>query len=145
MSGVQTGTLWRHISLVGPLSVRESVCVCTCTHTCTHMLSHVQLFVTLRSLAHQASLSRGFSRQEYRSEWPSLLSGRLPNQGIKLTSLVSPADSLPPRPLSGEHKTNRPLAFRSHLGEDLEDGCALCSHPETPEYQVASLNSLKAP
>ena len=130
------------------------VCVCACvyacvhTHTRTHVLSHVQLFATLRSLAHQAPLSMGFSRQEYWSEGPFPLSGHLPNPGIELTSLVSPADSLPlapPRPLSGEHKANRPLALRSRLGEDLEDRCELCSHPQSPEYQAVSLNNLKAP
>ena len=70
------------------------------------------------------------------------------NQGIELTSLMSPADSLPlapSKPLSREHKANRPLALRSHPGEDLEDGCELCSHPQSPEYQAVSLNSLKAP
>ena len=124
------------------------MCVCVIAHTRTHMLSHVQLFVILRFLAHQAPLSMGFSRQEYWSEGPFPLSGHLPNAGIELTSLVSPADSLPlapSKPLSREHKANRPLALRSHPGEDLEDGCELCSHPQSPEYQAVSLNSLKAP
>ena len=46
-------------------------------------LSHVQLSVTLRTIAHQASLSMGFSRQEY---WNGLLfpsPGDLPNPGIE--------------------------------------------------------------
>ena len=30
-----------------------------------HLLSHVQLFATLWTVAHQAPLSMGFSRQEY--------------------------------------------------------------------------------
>ena len=34
------------------------------------MLSHVQLFVTPRTVAHQAPLSMGFSRQKYWSELP---------------------------------------------------------------------------
>ena len=41
-------------------------------------------------VARQASLSMGFSRQEYRSGLP-FLSGDLPNPGIKSESPVSPA------------------------------------------------------
>ena len=51
----------------------------------------VRLFVTPWTVAHQAPLSMGFSRQEY---WGGLLCpppGGLPNPGIKPTSLLSPA------------------------------------------------------
>ena len=54
-------------------------------------LSHVKLFVTLWTVAHQAPLSMGFSRQE---DWSGLLCpppGDLPNPGIEPTSLMSPA------------------------------------------------------
>ena len=54
--------------------------------------SHVQVFVTLWSVAHQAPLSMGFSRQEYWSGWlfppPP---GDLPDPGIEPLSLTSPA------------------------------------------------------
>ena len=40
---------------------------------------HVQLFVTLWTIAHQASLSMGFFKQEYWSGWPCPPSGDLPN------------------------------------------------------------------
>ena len=56
------------------------------------MLSHfscVQLFAMLWTVAHQAPLSMGFSRQEY---WWGLLvpsPGNLPNPGIKPVSPVS--------------------------------------------------------
>ena len=56
-------------------------------HTC---FSHVQLFETLCSVASQAPLSMGFSRQEYWSGLPGPAPGVLPNSGIKLVSLVSP-------------------------------------------------------
>ena len=49
-------------------------------------LSHVQLFATPWTVASQAPLSMGFSRQEY---WSGLLCpppGDLPNPGIKLAS-----------------------------------------------------------
>ena len=49
------------------------------------------LFVTLWTVACQAPLSMGFSRQEYWSELPCLPSGHLPDPGIKLVSLMSPA------------------------------------------------------
>ena len=50
------------------------------------------------TIAHQAPLSMGFSRQEYWSGLPVPAAGDLPDPGIELTSLVSPAwqeDSLP--------------------------------------------------
>ena len=51
-----------------------------------HMLSHfsrVRLFVTPWVVAHQASLSMGFSRQEYWSGLPCPSPGDLPNPGIQ--------------------------------------------------------------
>ena len=53
-------------------------------------LSRVQLFVTPWTVAHQASLSMGFSRQEYWSGLPFPSPGDLPNQRIKPTSPASP-------------------------------------------------------
>ena len=53
--------------------------------------SRVQLFVTLWTVAHQASLSMGFSRQEYWSGLPCPSPGDLPDTGIKPTSLMSSA------------------------------------------------------
>ena len=53
--------------------------------------SRVQLFVTLQTLAHQAPLSIGFSRQEYWTGLPWPPPGNLPDTGIEPTSLVSPA------------------------------------------------------
>ena len=51
--------------------------------------SHVQLFVTPWTVAHQAPLSMGFSRQEYWSESPFPSPGDLSNPGIKPESLTS--------------------------------------------------------
>ena len=58
------------------------------------MLSHfscVQLFATIWTVAHQAPLSMGFSRQEYWSALPGPPSGDLPVTGIEPASLMSPA------------------------------------------------------
>ena len=55
------------------------------------LLSHVGLFATPWTVARQAPLSVGFSRQEYWSRLPFPTSGALPNPGIEPLSLVSPA------------------------------------------------------
>ena len=54
-------------------------------------LSHVWLFVTLWTVAHQAPLSIGFSRQKYWSRLPCTPPGDLPDPGIEPESLVYPA------------------------------------------------------
>ena len=54
-------------------------------------LSPVQLFVTPWTVALQAPLSMGFSRQEYWSGLPLPPPGYLPKPGIEPTSLMSPA------------------------------------------------------
>ena len=52
--------------------------ICVCCMLCH--FSRVQLFVTLWSVAHQASLPMGFSRQEHWSGLPTLLQGVFPTQ-----------------------------------------------------------------
>ena len=53
------------------------------------LFSHVSLFATLCTVALQAPLSMGFSRQEYWSRLPCPPPGALPNPGIEPTSLMS--------------------------------------------------------
>ena len=70
--------------------------VCVLSH-----FSCVQVFTTLWTVAHQAPLSMGSSREEYWSGLPCPPPGHLPDSGIKLSSTVSPAlkaDSLPTEP-----------------------------------------------
>ena len=55
------------------------------------MLSRVQLFAIPWTVALQAPLSMGFSRQEYWSGLPFLLPGDLSDPGIQPASLASPA------------------------------------------------------
>ena len=50
------------------------------------ILSHVQVFATPLSMAHQAPLSMGFSRQAYWSGLPFPPPGDLPDSGIELAS-----------------------------------------------------------
>ena len=53
--------------------------------------SHVQLFAILWTVARQAPLSMGFSRQECWSGLPCPPPGDLPNPGIEPMPLMSPA------------------------------------------------------
>ena len=57
-------------------------------------LSHVLLFATPWTVAYQASLSMGFSRQEYWSGLPFPSPGDLPDPGIELRSPAFQADAL---------------------------------------------------
>ena len=70
------------------------------------VLSCVRLFATLWTVAHQARLSMGFSRQEYWSGLPFPSPGELPNPGIESGSPTLQADGLtsePPGKLSNCH------------------------------------------
>ena len=58
---------------------------------CVLAQSFVSYSAILWTIAHQALLSMGFSRQEYRSGLPCPPPGGLPNPGIEPVSLVSPA------------------------------------------------------
>ena len=60
-------------------------------YVCAQLLSHVQLFVTPWTVACQASLSMGFSQQEYWSGLPFPPLGDLPDPGIQSRSPESPA------------------------------------------------------
>ena len=61
-------------------------------------LSRVRLFAPTWTVAHQAPLSMGFSRQEYWSELPFPSPGDLPNPGIKPGSPMLQADALRSEP-----------------------------------------------
>ena len=62
------------------------------------LLSRVRLFVTPWTVAHQAPLSMGFSRQEYCSGLPFPSPGDPPDPGIEPRSPAWQADSLPSGP-----------------------------------------------
>ena len=76
-------------------------CLWTSLHPSMVMLSHVRLFVTVRTVAHQALLCMEFPRQEYWSGRHFLLQGNLLSLETEPTSPVSPAlqvDSLSAEP-----------------------------------------------
>ena len=79
------------------LSFLPSLLACVCVH----LLSHVRFFVTLWTLAHEAPLSMGFSRQKYWSGLPFPPPGDLSDPGIECMSPVSPV-------LAGEFFTTEP-------------------------------------
>ena len=62
------------------------------------LLSHVRLFATLWTVAYQAPLSRGFSRQEYWNGLPFPSPGDLPDPGIEPRSPALEADALTSEP-----------------------------------------------
>ena len=74
-------------------------------------LSHVQLFATQWTVAYQAPLSMGFSRQEYWSGLPFPSPGDLPKPGIKPGSPALQADvltsELPGKPNNGRIRLKR--------------------------------------
>ena len=75
-------------SLFGISAYLSFGCVLSC-------FNHVRLYATQWIVACQASLSMGFSRQEYWSELPLPSPVDLSNPGIKPRSPVLQADSLP--------------------------------------------------
>ena len=73
-----------------PVAKVACVCVhvCVCVHARAQSFSCAQLFATPWTVAHQAPLSMGFSRQEYWSGLPFPPPGDLPHPGIEPASPV---------------------------------------------------------
>ena len=67
-----------------------SLIILQCAYVCAQLLSCVGLFATPWTVACQAPLSKGFSRQEYWSGLPFPTLGDLPDSGIEPESPVSP-------------------------------------------------------
>ena len=55
---------------------------------CVCVINHVRLFEILWTVAHQAPLFMGFSREEYRNRLPCPPSGDVPDPGIEPASLM---------------------------------------------------------
>ena len=78
-------------------------------HQCVCMLSRVWLFVSSWTVARQAPLSMGFSRQEYWSGLPFPTLGDFPDPGIEPLSPAAPTlagrfftTELPGKPIYGQ-------------------------------------------
>ena len=93
-----------------PVYMCVCVCVCVCNlqkynklcHTC--MLSHVQFYAIPWTIACQAPLSMGFSRQDYWSGLPCPFPGDLPNPGVEPRSPALQGDCLLPETLGVHNK-----------------------------------------
>ena len=106
LEGHPSGRIWEHL--------REKNVIVHCNqlkfmssrilHAC--VLSDIQHFATPWTVACQAPWSMGFSRQEYRSRLPFPPPKNLPNPGIELESLWSPA-------LQAMHESEKPKWTRS--------------------------------
>ena len=77
-------------------------------------LSRVRLFATPWTVAYQAPLSMGFSRQEYWSGLPFPSPGDLPDPGIEPTSPTLRADALTSEP------PGKPLRLTSSINRKLQ-------------------------
>ena len=63
------------------IPLRVCMCACVCVCVCVCVLSHAIVFATPWTVAHQAPLSMGFSRQGYWSGLPFPPPGMFPTQG----------------------------------------------------------------
>ena len=106
---------------------------------CVCLLSCVQLCVTPWTVARQAPLSMGFSRQEHWSGLPRPPPGDLPDPGIESTSLSSPALAgrlLPlrhlgrPRFTYGRCLNSEPRSIKGILAEALRAPAVTLPHQD---------------
>ena len=80
-------TIMKNSMEISP-KIKNRITMCACVLNC---FSHVQLFATLCTVACQAPLSMGFSRQEYWSGLSCPPPGDRPNPGMEPVSLMFPA------------------------------------------------------
>ena len=92
-------------------------------------LSHVQLFATPRTIAHQAPLPMGSSRQEYWSGLPCPFLGDFFNPGIEPVSLTSTCVG------------RQVLYHESHLGSPLWLPPSAITNAESFSSFLSFLNS----
>ena len=97
------------------------MCVCMFSH-----FSHVWLFAASWTVAHQAPLSIGFSRQEYWSGLPRPPPRDLPDPGIEPTSLASPALQVDLLPLSHREALWCHVIFKKSESCGITDSWTFC-------------------
>ena len=100
------------------------------------LFSHVQLFGTPWTIAYQASLSIGFSRQEYWSGLPFPSPGDLPNPGIEPGSPALQADTLPSEPpwalIKKKLSAKELMLLNCGVGKDSWESFGLQGDPTSP-------------
>ena len=96
-------TIWATSKTYLYVYINESLCCLYIYISTVQSLSHIWLFVTPWTVACQAPLSMGFSRQEYWSELPFPFPADLSNPGIKPRSpaLQTSSKAKHQRPKSG--------------------------------------------
>ena len=111
--------LWKHIHSfplpIFPIELYEFFIYFTCV---CYSLSRVRLFVTPRTVAHQASLSMEYSRQEYWSGLPFPSPVDLPDPEIEPGSPALQADSLPSEPPGKPQEEKASMLFQA-WGKDV--------------------------
>ena len=112
--------IFRPLSSLWTVGERKVNIMSTCVpHPCMlSRFSRVRLFETLWTAARQASLSMGFSRQEHWSGLPCPPPEHLPDPGIRLVSLLSPAPAGSSLPLAPPGKPYIPT-FLSNSSQGL--------------------------
>ena len=92
-------------------------------------------FATPQTVAHQAPLSMGFSRQEYWSGLPFPSPGELPDPGIEPASPALQADSLPSDPLGKLTHSKCPLKTWVKDWMNRKMHSPSCIHPDPNFYE----------
>ena len=102
-------------------TVQKINCSLSESQAAVPLLCRVQFFTTLWSVAHQAPLSMGVSRQEYWRGMPCPSPGDLPNPGTEPRSLTLQADSFPSEPPGKPSKSQFPRTISHHPHLKLKD------------------------
>ena len=108
---------------------------------CTLKCFSVRLFGTPWTIAYQAPLFVGFSRQEHRSGLPCPPPRDLPNQGIKPESPASPVLQVDSLPMSHQEATWQPDTWL--LEEELLKGKTFQTCPCDPARRILSSSRIK--
>ena len=102
LTSIKNSLLWDHVFIDRLLSTGIEV-----KWSEVKLLSRVRLFATPWTVAHQAPLSIGFSRQEHWSVLPFPSPGDLPDPGIEPRSPALQADALTSEPPGkGEYRVD---------------------------------------
>ena len=96
-------------------------------------LSRVLLFAIPWTVAYQAPLSMGFSRQEYKSGLPFPSPGDLPDPGIEPRSPALQADALP---LSHQGIVSVTFKFSRFWLSEVAQSCLTLCNPWTVAHQA---------
>ena len=94
-----------------------SMCVCVCMLSC---FRRIRLCATPQTVAHQAPLSMGFSRQEYWSGLPCPPPRNFPDPGIEPRSPASPAVHANSLPLRQQGSPLMNILFCNQKGQDRD-------------------------